>query len=220
VPARWLLVRHGPTTGGAQGGVPDGAPSGVPYAGWSDVPLGEAGRVQAARLGRRLAPVPLGAAYASDLARARHTLEAVLAGRAERPPVRLDPDLRELNFGAWEGLTYAAIAAQPDGPAVLAGEQAAPGGESLADLAARVRRFLDRLERDDSTGRDGASLVVAHGGPLRVLLCHLLGLPRTAHWRFRLDHTSLSEVLWEPATGPVLVRLNDRSHLEPEGGSA
>jgi broad specificity phosphatase PhoE len=209
--ARWLLVRHGPTTGGA--------PDGIPYAGWSDVPLGDAGCDQAARLGRRLAAEPLGVAYASDLARARQTLDVLLAGRAEGPPVRLDPDLRELNFGAWEGLTYADIAARPEGPAVLAGERAAPGGESLADLTVRVRRFLDRLERDGVAGGDGATLVVAHGGPLRVLLCLLLGLPQTAHWRFRLDHTSLSEVHWEPATGPVLVRLNDRCHLDPEGVS-
>jgi broad specificity phosphatase PhoE len=202
VATRWLLVRHGPTAL-ARAGL---------YAGWSDAPLDAAARADATRLARRLAPDSLALAYTSDLPRARQTLDLLLEGRPP-PPVRPDRDLRELHFGTWEGLSYAAIAAQVDGPAVLAGERPAPGGESLADLAARVERFGARLRRESPAGSAGAVLVVAHGGPLRVLLCHLLGLPPAAQWRFRIDHTSLSEVLWDPHTGPLVVSLNDRCHL-------
>jgi broad specificity phosphatase PhoE len=115
-------------------------------------------------------------------------------------------------------LTYAAIAREPEGPAVLAGERRAPGGESLDDLAGRVRRSLVRLRRDAAAHPDATTLVVAHGGPLRVLLCLLLGIPPAAHWRFQVDHLSLSEVAWDPVTGGRLVRLNDRCHLAGGAG--
>ncbi|HEX2324521.1 MAG TPA: histidine phosphatase family protein, partial [Chloroflexota bacterium] len=83
-------------------------------------------------------------------------------------------------------------------------------------LATRVERFGHRLRREARPDSAGAVLVVSHGGPLRVLLCQLLGLPPSRHWCFRIDHTSLSEVHWDPQTGPLVVALNDRCHLVPE----
>jgi broad specificity phosphatase PhoE len=207
VAARWLLVRHGRAATATPGA----------YAGWSDVPLDEDARPGLRRLASALAREPIARAYTSDLRRASDSLALLLAGRAPAPPVLVDPDLRELHFGDWEGLTYDAIAARPYGPAVLAGERAAPGGEGLADLATRVDRFTERLRRETPDGTDGVVLIVSHGGPLRVLLCRLLGLPPAAHWRFRLDHGSLTEVLWQATTGPVLCALNDRHHLRPGG---
>jgi broad specificity phosphatase PhoE len=205
VTARWLLVRHGPTAPSQAGA----------YAGWSDDPLSDTGREGVRRLARRLAAVPLALAYTSDVPRTRQTLDLLLEGRHPSPPIHPDRDLRELHFGAWEGLRYAALAAQEGGPAVLAGERAAPGGESLADLATRLERFGARLRRESPPVSDGAVLVIAHGGPLRVLLCQLLGLPPSQQWRFRIDHTSLSEVHWDSQTGPLVVALNDRCHLTP-----
>jgi broad specificity phosphatase PhoE len=207
VAARWLLVRHGAATGTAPGA----------YFGWTDVPLDDSARAGLRRLSSRLAPQRLALARSSDLRRARQTLALLLEGRDPAPPARTDVSLRELHFGAWEGLSYAEIAARPGGPAVLAGERAAPGGESLADLAARVGRFLDGLRRETPDEAAGAVLIVAHGGPLRVLLCLLLGLAPQAHWRFRLDHGSLTEVRWDATTGAVLCGLNSRDHdLQPE----
>jgi broad specificity phosphatase PhoE len=206
VTERWLLVRHGPTAH-SQTGV---------YTGWSDVPLSAPGHEGARRLALRLAPVPIALAYTSDLRRARQMLDLLLDNQYPRPPVRPDADLRELHFGAWEGLSYAEIAARPEGPAVLAGERAAPGGESLAGLAARLERFSTRLRQESPPMTEGAVLVVSHGGPLRVLLCQLLGLPPSKHWCFQIDHTSLSEVRWDSHSGPLVVALNDRCHLDPE----
>lgn len=217
--ARWLLVRHGETIWAGSGR----------YAGWCDIPLSDLGREQSHRLGARLTTQPLRAAYTSPLRRARETLDLLLTGHPERPPVHAAPDLRELHFGSWEGRTYAEIAADPSGAAVLAGERAAPGGECLADLATRVARFLDHLQRestpepaedashaaaaDTSEPAGTTTLVVTHGGPLRVLLCLLLGLPLAEHWRFQVDYASLTEVSWNPSAGARLVRLNDCSHL-------
>ena len=204
--SRWLLVRHGRAA----------APRPGAYAGWSDVPLDTGAVPGLRRLAAGLAAQPLALAYSSDLERARDTAALLLEGREPGPPLRLDADLRELHFGAWEGSTYAEIAARPGGPAVLAGTGAPPGGESLADLAARTGRFLERLRRETPDASAGAVLIVAHGGPLRLLLCHLLGLPPEAHWRFRVDHGSVSEVHWNAATGPVLCALN-RGHRLPPG---
>ena len=201
--ARWLLARHGATGWSAAGR----------YAGHADVPLSDLGRDQARRLAARLAEERIAVCYTSDLRRATETLDTLLAGRATRPPVAVCPDLRELRFGAWEGRTYAQIAAEADGPAALRGEAAPPGGESLADLGSRVDRFLARTRPRPGEAEAQTALVVAHGGSLRVLLCRALGLPAAEHWRFQVDPASLSEVAWETDTGARLVSLNDRCHL-------
>jgi broad specificity phosphatase PhoE len=210
---RWLLVRHGATEWSAAGR----------YAGWSDVPLSAAGRVQAERLAHRLAGVTVRRCFSSDLRRAKETAEAVRLGQPRSPELLLESDLRELHFGEWEGCTYGQIAGAPGGAAVLAGRRAPPGGESLDDLTRRIDRFLagrhqpattDELGRGEERAPPAeATLVVSHGGPLRVLICRLLGLDATAHWRFQIDQGSLSEVFWDGTTGR-LVGLNDRCHLE------
>ncbi len=65
----------------------------------------------------------------------------------------------------------------------------------------------------EATEPDGHLLVVSHGGPLRVLLCHLLGLPPARHWSFRLDCATVSVVACAPGLATLML-LNDRCHLE------
>ena len=209
--ARWLLVRHGQTE--AQGR----------YLGHADVPLSPLGHTQALRLAERLAREPLGAAFASDLCRASDTLATVLALQPAPVTPALSTDLREVSFGAWEGRTYAEVSGDPGTAAALAGTVPFPGGESLDDLAARVQRFYVHLQERAASGArhdgDAATVIVAHGGPLRLLLCLALGLPPAEHWRFQVDLASLSEVRWAAPTGARLVSLNDRCHLAAEWGA-
>ena len=94
-----FLIRHGQSTGNVAGR----------FQGWSNLPLTEEGRRQAERTGAFLAhytareDLPIAALYSSDLDRAWHTAEAI--GRhLGRTPIA-DPDLREMNFGAIEGMT-------------------------------------------------------------------------------------------------------------------
>ncbi len=201
--ARWLLVRHGETEWSQAGR----------YAGHSDVPLSEGGRQAARLLGRRLSHEEIDACYTSDLRRAGETLDLLLAPRAPRPTIHVCPELREMHFGEWEGQTYAKIAAQPRSAAVLAGDDAPPGGESLAQLAERLDALLERLQRVAQAQANSTALVVSHGGPLRALVCLAFGLPAKEHWRFQVDHGSLSEITWSAADGARLVRLNDLCHL-------
>ena len=96
--AQILLARHGETDWNRNGRVQ----------GHTDIPLNATGIAQAQALAERLAGEPLAAVFASDLERARVTAAAV-AARHELP-VSIDPDLREKNFGSWEGLTDGEIA--------------------------------------------------------------------------------------------------------------
>ena len=198
---RLILVRHGETAWNVQ----------ARYQGQTDVPLSDAGRRQAAALARRLAREKIDVIYASPLERAHRTAASIAA--VHGLPVNGDARLREMAFGAWEGLTYGeirqrflqALAAWEADPL----DTAPPDGESLSQVAARVRSALDDVARVHA---GQTVLLVGHGGPLRVLLCLTLGLDPRAHWRFRLDTASISELcLYEG--GSTLGYLNDTGHL-------
>jgi len=155
VTTRLLLIRHGQSLWNAS----------RHWQGHSDVPLSEQGRSEAEALASRLADERLAALYSSDLERAFVTARIVGAPHGLEP-VR-DPRLRELDVGAWGGLTRPEIAERwPDVlPRFDAGDvHARPeGGETRAELAARVRGALDDL----AARHPGATLaVVCHGGVL------------------------------------------------------
>lgn len=150
---------------------------GVCY-GQTDVGLAECPVAIAARL-RPLLPESF-ALHASPLARAR-----LLAQELGTP--RLDDRLKEIHFGAWEGRTYAEIGSAIDDWAADPLGFRAPGGESPREMAARVLAWLGEIR--GNRGQTPISLpreappcaedlvVVAHGGPLRAIAGHLLGLP-------------------------------------------
>jgi len=200
---RLILARHGETVYNMQGR----------YQGQADLPLNDTGQQQAARLASRLSQEEIHAIYASDLQRARETAAAIAAPHVL--PVRDDPRLREMDFGEWEGLTYEEIqerylqqlAAWEADPL----DVAPPGGETLAQVAARVQAVLDEITRAHP---EQTVLLVAHGGPLRVLLCLALGLSPQAHWRFGLNVAAVSQICLCDGDA-VLTQLNDTSHLSP-----
>jgi broad specificity phosphatase PhoE len=201
----YYLVRH------AQTDWLPGDPAHNRYQSRTDVPLSEHGRQQARELAGRLRDVPFLAAFASDLSRGAETARLMLDGR--EVPLVLDPDLREIDVGEWEGLTgeqvlarYPALAAQRH---VYPLRFAPPGGEAIGDAAKRFRRLLATAS---NSGRDGNVLLVSHQNALRVLRALLLRLPLNYHRRFRVDPASLSIVQTDGQFGS-LVLLNDTSHL-------
>lgn len=139
-------------------------PAGVCY-GQSDVGLAEAPATVAARL-RPLLPAQF-ELHSSPLARAR-----LLAEEFGAP--RIDDRLMEIDFGAWELQPYNEIGTAIDGWAADPMGFRAPGGESAHDMAARVLHWLE--ERRASPAPEPL-VIVAHGGPLRAIAGHLLGLP-------------------------------------------
>lgn len=165
-----LFVRHGETDWNRE----------ARLQGQREVHLNALGRRQAARNGRVLTGLirPGERRFvASPLARARDTMGVILASLGQPANAfTTDERLKELTYGDWEGLTLAEIA---DGDAAaVAARQAAkwgflpPGGESYAMLAERIGPWLAEL--------DGPTLVVAHGGVMRVLLHLVAGLPAEA----------------------------------------
>jgi len=165
-------------------------------------------RAAAQRLARR---GDIGAIVASPLRRAKLTAQEV--ARATGAPVRVDGDLRETDFGQWEGLTFAE--ARQTWPEEMrewlaSADAAPPGGESFAEVDRRVMAALDRL-----LARYAATtvLVVSHVTPIKTLVRHALAAPPVTLYRIHLDVASLCEVDWY-ADGPAVVRsLNDTAHL-------
>ena len=101
------LVRHGETDWNRE----------MKFQGWADIALNEAGRAQARALAARLKPIPIDAAFCSDLRRAQETAEILLPGR--KTPLQPDPLLREMNFGPLEGKPCADARANPESPVHL-----------------------------------------------------------------------------------------------------
>jgi probable phosphoglycerate mutase len=158
VSSRLLLLRHGQSTWNAEGR----------WQGWSDPPLTDLGRSQAAEAAERLEGLGLSGVVASDLDRARATA-GILACALGLEPVVIDEDLREYNVGDWEGLTRPEIeTGWPD--QLVAWREgrllATPGGETRSAFLARVGRGLARAARSRALG--DAAVVVTHGGAIRA----------------------------------------------------
>lgn len=162
----------------------------------SDVPLNDAGRGEAARVAEALAARfddAVAALYTSDLARARETAE-IVGSRLGLEPT-LEPGLRELSHGRWEGLTHAEVAER--WPEELAEYEAHPytvrrgGGDSYEDLEARLMPALERL----SAAHRGERIVcVSHGGPIRLALSKALDRPLTERDAFGVVNGSWFEI--------------------------
>jgi broad specificity phosphatase PhoE len=201
-----------------------------------DISINAAGRRQAEALGRRLAPVAFDRVITSPLFRARESAELIAPGAR----IEADPRLREMDYGAWEGRTYAQIAAS-DGALRREWEAhpdriSCPGGESGEQVAARVRSFLEDLLDEHrrwlarasfraatapggptDAPTDRAVLAVGHATTNRILLCVALGTDLAGfRRRFVQGQANLSVLRWDdgsaPADATALV-LNDEAHL-------
>ena len=204
--SRLLLVRHGITETNAT----------RKFTGHSDIDLNTDGYRQAEMLRDRLAEENIDVIYSSDLKRAVVTAEIIASGH--KAEVEICPDIRELNYGEAEGLTYREITERfPELGEMIARFSPVlsfPGGESFSDLTARARRFIDRL---NNHAEEQTILVVSHGGMLRTLTCELLDMGHD-HWpKFRFDNASLTIVDIYPQRA-ILSLLNDTSHLKESKG--
>lgn len=199
--SKLLLVRHGETK----------LNSSHRFVGQTDVELSAAGLRQVERLRSHLATQSIDAVYSSDLQRALATAKAIAS--EHQLEVITCPELREIDFGKCEGLTFEEICQlYPEMAELWTNWRLQfkfPGGESVAELDTRVSKFLDRLEKHTP---EETILVVAHSASLRILICQLLGI-ELQHWRqLRLDLASLSILETYPQRA-ILSLLNDISHI-------
>ncbi len=171
------------------------------------------GRLQAEALAGRLATTPLEVIYSSDLSRARQTAEMIAARQRAEIPVVMTPDLRECDYGLWEGLTRAEVAAR------FAEDldkwnrrdltESPTGGENYASLTERAGRAFDAAVQDRKT-----VLLSTHRGTLRAVLCHALRIDPADRDRIPVSNCSLSALECRPGHPPRLILLDDTSHLE------
>ncbi|MEE1738495.1 bifunctional RNase H/acid phosphatase [Streptomyces sp. BE147] len=204
-PATFVLLRHGETAL-----TPEKRFSG---SGGTDPQLSATGRDQAARAAEHfVARGTVQAIVSSPLRRCRETAEAVAARLGL--DVTVEDGLRETDFGAWEGLTFAEVRERhgEDLTTWLASPDAAPtgGGESFAEVAERVSAARDRLV-SRYAGR--TVLLVTHVTPIKTLVRLALEAPPQSMFRMELSAASISTVAYY-ADGNASVRvLNDTSHL-------
>jgi probable phosphoglycerate mutase len=181
-----VLVRHGETEWSASGR----------HTSHTDLPLTDNGRAQALAIGRRLAGRQFTRVFTSPRQRARDT--CALAGFGDQAEVM--DDLREWDYGDYEGLTLAEVRERSPGWSVWDGPT--PNGESAADVDARVRRVVAKLN-----DIDGDVLLFAHGHFLRAVAAGWIMLGAADGRRFRLDTATLSVLGYERGT-PVILTWN------------
>jgi broad specificity phosphatase PhoE len=189
------LVRHGETEW-ARGGR---------HTGLTDVPLTDIGRRQALDLGRRLAGHRFALVLTSPLSRAADT--ARLAGF---PDAEIDDDLREWDYGAFEGRTTADIRAEIPKWSIWGGPWR--DGESAVQVGDRADRVIARCLAPTV---EGDALLFAHGHMLRVLTARWLGLAPRNGALFALGTATIGILGWERETR-VIETWNEACHLEDD----
>ena len=157
---------------------------------------------------------PIAAIYCSPLGRAQETAAPI--ARALALPVRIDHDLREIDHGAAEGLTWEELAlTRPDWAERLMRDRGGvldplwPDGETAASIRERTERALGRIVPAHA---DDTIVVVGHGGALSWLVMSLVDPAHTLRPSYRLRNASLTEVVHREGAGQLL-RVDDTSHL-------
>ena len=199
---RLIFVRHGRTPWNVQGRVQGGGA------------LDEVGRAQAAALAERLSTESLAAIYASPALRARQTAQAV--ARRHAMSVQQRSLLRDLDYGRYAGALLADV--EKERPELVKQWRDHPhtvhfdGGEELADLRARVQRFIREVAQRHP---ERTVLAATHDSPVRVAASLALDLDDSEHnrddLRTKLASITILEVNGAGITMPV---HNDASHLE------
>lgn len=183
MPNQLVLVRHGETewTISRQ------------HTGRTDIPLTDNGREEARAVGRALAGRTFASVLSSPLSRALDTCR--LAGLGEG--VETTEDLLEWDYGEYDGLTTAEI--RKKRPRWSLWMDGAVGGETAADVGARVDRVIDDARRED-----GDVLLFAHGHVLRTLAARWLGLTPAEGRLFALHPATVSTLGYERETAVVV----------------
>lgn len=200
-----ILVRHGETEWNRENRIQG-------YL--ADSPLTETGRKQALALAGRLAHEGVDLLYSSDAGRARQTATPIEA--ATRLRVVIDAELRERNYGIFEGRTYAEIESEfpQDFEKMRARDPhyAAPGGESAVQFRERVVAAVERIAAGASGRR---VVVVTHGGVLGVMYRLVSAQPLDARRTYALQNASINRLRYSQGKW-LLEAWGDVSHLDGE----
>jgi len=198
---RLYLIRHGRTRWNRE----------EVFRGTVDVPLDEVGRREAEKVAEALRERGIEVVYSSPLSRAKETAEAI-AARC-KVPLCIMEELRDLDFGEWQGLSRLEVKERyPELYNLWEREPhrvAFPGGEDLDAVLRRVARALQKIR--EAHPNQGVALV-SHRVVLKVLTCFLLGLDNSHFWRILHDTAAISCFSFD-GTKWIVQCLNDTCHL-------
>lgn len=204
---RVFLLRHGETDWNLQGRCQ----------GITDVDLNERGKQQARDIAAWLSTERIAAIYSSDLKRALQTAEIIR--EIHELKVTADSDFRELNHGAFEGLTFTDIqASYPDFLRRWRSEPARlliPGGERLVDVEERTWKGMERIVRYHSS--DETVVVVSHNFPILAVLCRITGTPLNDYRSFRIAPCGLNHLSYDESKGWRVIQINGKGYIDLPG---
>ncbi len=197
-----ILIRHGETPHNRD----------KRYQGHRDTSLTTEGKRQTREIALRLRDKPLDAIYSSDLKRTRYMAEVINSYHSLK--INILPELREIDFGDWEGKTYNEI--QRKWESLLNGWERKPSkvkipnGESIQELAKRTRTIIKKIIRAHLNQKVA---IITHGGPIRIILMDALGLEADNWWGTITSNGGISIIEYQSKRAKVLLQ-NDTSHLK------
>jgi len=193
---RVYRLRHGETANAPQ----------VCLNGHYDVALSEEGWNQSRQLAQALKNLPIRAGYCSDLQRAREGARLIAEPHGLEPQAH--PELRELSFGDWEGLSLKELHAKYPGEMEQRLKYTenfrAEGGESFQELRDRV---VPKFEEITARHPEDHIVLMCHGGVNRTLLSHILGLPIARLFRISQEYGAVNIIQFYPDQ-PVVELMN------------
>lgn len=198
---RLYLIRHGETLWNKK----------RKTQGAKNIKLSTLGKLQAEYLGKKLKDKNIDILYSSDLSRAYQTAEIV--GKHIKKPIHLLPEIREMNFGQWEGLTIDEIQLKyqdvydiwKDAPHIAT----IPGAETLLQVQERAMKGVNSIIKNNN-GKNIA--MVSHGATIKTLIFKLLDIDLSNYKKIRQDNTAVNIIDFKEKYN-VLVQLNDTCHL-------
>jgi len=198
---RVYLIRHGETANAGK----------VRFNGHHDVALSEHGKDQLRLLSEALKNCPIQAVYSSDLKRTMES--AKIIAEPHSLELKTFPELRELSFGKWEGLSIDEVEKNYPGQYMKLFEnidaERPPEGESFVELQKRaVPKFLEIVQKHPSQ----SVVIVAHGGVNRTILSHLLEMPIKKMFRFNQEYAAVNIIQFY-GEEPVIELLGADHHL-------
>lgn len=198
-----ILIRHAETDWNAE----------LRFQGHSDTPLNESGRAAIPRVIEALRPMEPVVIYTSDLLRASQMAEA--AGEVLGIEVIPGKELRECDYGSWEGKTMEEVRRDHEGEldAWYKDEAgyARGGGESLEEMQERAWAWINSI----AGAHPGETVALfTHSGPVRGAVCRIFDLGMVDRYRFQVENASISVLSRHPTGEWQVVLLNQTSHLQ------
>lgn len=197
---RLLLIRHGETDYNLN----------KRYCGFSNPPLNVFGISQAESLAKQLKSFDVVVVYSSDLLRATQTAEIVFP----KFQIKTMPDFREFDFGVFEGLSYSEIIESypelyrnwiRDPSNVFL-----PNGEEFGEFRKRISSALSSII---SLNRNKTIALVTHSGPIRLILCKVLGYGLERFWEVSHENAAFSIIDYPEGCTPITMKVNESLHL-------